>query len=72
MRRDALERLAGETGGRFYTPQTVSTLPEDVRYTERGNTVLERYDLWDMPIVMLLVLGALATEWSLRRARGLA
>ena len=72
MRRVALKRLADETGGRFYTPETVGSLPEDVRYTERGNIVLERYDLWDMPIVLLLVLGTLATEWSVRRSRGLA
>ncbi|HXV86751.1 MAG TPA: glutamine amidotransferase, partial [Gemmatimonadales bacterium] len=72
MRRETLRRLAEETGGRFYTPETVASLPEDVRYTERGNTVLERFDLWDMPVVLLLVLGALATEWSVRRARGLA
>ena len=72
MRRAALERLAGETGGRFYTPATVAALPEDVRYTERGNVELQRFDLWDMPIVLLLVLGLLATEWSVRRTRGLA
>ncbi|MBI3981584.1 MAG: hypothetical protein HY337_01650 [Gemmatimonadetes bacterium] len=72
MRRAALERLAQETGGRFYTTETVGSLPEDIRYTERGNTVLERHELWDMPIVLLLLLGLLGTEWSLRRARGLA
>jgi uncharacterized membrane protein len=72
MRRDALARLARETGGRFYDPDAVASLPDDIRYTERGNTVLERHDLWDMPIVLLLLLGLLATEWSYRRARGLA
>jgi uncharacterized membrane protein len=72
MRREALERLAQETGGRFYTPETMGSLPDDIRYTERGNTVLERHDLWDMPIVLLGVLGLLAAEWSFRRARGLA
>jgi len=72
MRRDALERLARETGGRFYTPENVSTLPEDVRYTESGATVFEQHDLWDMPVTFLLLLALLGVEWGWRRARGLA
>lgn len=72
MRRDALERLARETGGRFYTPDDVSALPDDVRYTESGATVFEQHDLWDMPVTFLLLLGLLGVEWGWRRARGLA
>jgi hypothetical protein len=72
MRRDALERLAQETDGRFYTPENVATLPEDVRYTESGATVFERHDLWDMPAIFLLLLALLGVEWGWRRLRGLA
>lgn len=72
MRRAALERLAAETGGRFYTPATAGTLPQDVRYTESGATVFERYELWDMPIAFFLLLLLLGAEWGYRRARGLA
>jgi hypothetical protein len=72
MRREALERLARETGGRFYTPATVSTLPEDVRYTESGASVFEQHDLWDMPVTFVLLLALLGVEWAWRRARGLA
>ncbi len=71
MRSPLLRRLADETGGRFYTPETVGSLPEDVRYTESGSTVYEEKDLWDMPIVFLLLLGLMAAEWGYRRARGL-
>jgi uncharacterized membrane protein len=71
MRSALLQRIAEETGGRFYTPQTVESLPEDVRYTESGATVYEEKDLWDMPIVFFLLVGLVATEWGYRRARGL-
>ncbi len=71
MRSSLLRRVADETGGRFYTPETVATLPEDVRYTESGSTVYEEKDLWDMPIVFFLVVGLVATEWGFRRYRGL-
>ena len=72
MRRDALQELARETGGRFYTPAQASALPEDVRFTESGATVFEQYDLWDMPATFLLLLTLLGVEWAWRRARGLA
>ncbi|UCD24028.1 MAG: hypothetical protein JSW51_13515 [Gemmatimonadota bacterium] len=71
MRSSLLRRIADETGGRFYTPETVATLPEDVRYTESGSTVYEEKDLWDMPIVFMLLVGLVATEWGFRRYRGL-
>jgi uncharacterized membrane protein len=71
MRSALLQRVAEETGGRFYTPQTVGSLAEDVRYTESGSTVYEEKDLWDMPIVFFLLVGLVATEWGYRRARGL-
>jgi hypothetical protein len=67
-----LQRLAEETGGRFYTSATVGSLPEDVRFTESGSTVYDELDLWDMPIVFLLIIGLAASEWSVRKWRGLA
>ena len=72
MRGPLLRRIAKETGGRFYTPETVSSLPEDIRYTGQGTTLVEEKELWDMPIVFLLLIGLIAGEWGYRRKRGLA
>jgi hypothetical protein len=72
MRAPMLRRLAEETGGRFYTAATVAALPRDVIYTESGTTVPERKDLWDMPAVLLLLVGLLGAEWGYRRMRGVA
>lgn len=71
LRSSLLRRVAEETGGRYYTPETVDALAGDLVYTEGGNTVVERLDLWDMPIIFLLLLGLVAGEWALRRKRGL-
>jgi len=65
MRAALLQRLARETGGRFYTPATVSTLAEDV-------TVANEMDLWDMPVNFLLLVALLSAEWGYRKLRGLA
>lgn len=72
MRPAVLRRIASETGGRFYTPATVGTLASDMMYTQSGTTVVERRDLWDMPVVFLLLIGLMAGEWGYRRKRGLA
>ncbi|MGH7504818.1 MAG: glutamine amidotransferase, partial [Longimicrobiales bacterium] len=72
MRRPLLERIAEETGGRFYTPETLASLPEDLTVTGKGATVVEEKDLWDMPFVLLVLVGLMASEWGWRRRRGLA
>ena len=72
MRRPFLQRIADETGGRFYTAETVGTLPEDIAMTRRGVTVINQMDLWDMPVVFLLLVGLVSAEWGYRKARGLA
>jgi hypothetical protein len=57
MREPLLQRIARETGGRFYTPATASTLAEDVSMSKRGVTVVNQMDLWDMPAVLLLLVA---------------
>ncbi|MGH7677178.1 MAG: hypothetical protein ACRENU_01850 [Gemmatimonadaceae bacterium] len=72
MRRPLLQRIAEETGGKFYTPETMKTLPDDIALNKRGVTVMNQMDLWDMPAVLVLFLILLASEWAYRRHRGLA
>lgn len=72
MRAPLLRRIATETGGKFYTLADTKHLPDDVVYTEAGVTVREAHDLWDMPIVFILLATLLAGEWIYRRRRGLA
>lgn len=67
-----LERVARETGGRYYTAANADALARDIVYTSSGATVIEQLELWDMPIVLLILLGLLSAEWLVRRARGLA
>ena len=71
MRGTTLSRVADQTGGLFYTTESVATLAEDISLTGAGVTLTEERDLWDMPILLLLVLGLMAAEWGYRRKRGL-
>ena len=72
MRRPLLERIAEETGGRFYTPQTVKALVEDIKYGGGGATVQETKPLWDMPALYLAIVALVSAEWAYRKAGGLA
>ena len=72
MRRTLLERISRETGGRFYTPATVGALAEDIAMSKHGVTVVNQMDLWDMPVIFLLLVGLVSAEWAYRRQRGLA
>jgi hypothetical protein len=72
MRSTLLQRIAEDTGGRFFTADTASGLPEAITFSGRGVTVIEERDLWDMPIILMLLLGLIGAEWGYRRLRGLA
>jgi hypothetical protein len=68
--RELLSKLSSETGGRYYKPEDAQKLGKDITYSEAGITVRETRDLWDMPILFLLLLGLRAGEWLLRRKWG--
>jgi uncharacterized membrane protein len=72
MRRPLLERIAEETDGRFYRADEAGELAEAIEYSGRGITVIEEKELWDMPIILIALLGLMGGEWMFRRRRGLA
>ena len=45
------------TGGRYWKPSDLKNLPRDISYSEAGISVRSTKELWDMPIVFLLLLG---------------
>ena len=69
--RELLEKLSAETGGRYWKPQELSKLPAEISYSEAGITVRDTKELWNMPIVFLLLLGLPSAEWLLRRRWGI-
>lgn len=68
--RELLEKLAEQTGGRYYTSKDIRKLATEISYSEAGITTRETKDLWDMPIVFLLALMLRSMEWLLRRKWG--
>jgi hypothetical protein len=64
--RPLLERLAAATGGKYFALSDLSKLPEAVSFSEAGTVERQVLDLWNMPIVFLLLLALKSAEWLLR------
>jgi uncharacterized membrane protein len=70
--RELLKRIASETGGGYYSPAEVDKLMDDITHKEGAGSIKVSYDLWDMPINFLLVIGLAMGEWFIRKRKGLA
>ena len=57
--------------GDIGSPQDLSRLPSEISYSDAGITTRETKDLWNMPILFLLILGLSSAEWLLRRKWGI-
>ena len=68
--RPLLEKLADETGGRYYKPADAKQLAQEISYSEAGITGREMKELWNMPAIFLLLLLLKSAEWLLRRRWG--
>ena len=66
-----LKQLAAKTGG-IYTPIVdVESLPKKIEDVEERDFAIQERDLWDTPIVLILVVSLLGAEWFLRKRIGL-
>ena len=72
MHAPLLKRIAQETGGRFYTSDAMTSLPDDLKYSGRGVTAVEERELWHMPILLMALVVIICAEWGLRRVWRLA
>jgi hypothetical protein len=71
-RRSALLRSIGdESGGGYYTPETLDDLPEDVPMAWTERTTRSEFELWNSPWLLMGAVGLLSAEWALRRKQGL-
>jgi hypothetical protein len=69
--RELLEKLATQTGGRYYKPDQLSKLSGEIAYSEAGISIRETRDLWNMPVLFLIAVVLRSAEWLLRRKWGI-
>ena len=69
--RDLLERLASQTGGQYWKPGDLGQLAGRIPFSEAGVTVRETKDLWNLPLIFLVLVLLRFSEWWLRRKWGI-
>ena len=66
-----LKQLAEESGG-IYTPiDDVKSLPKKIKDVEERVFTNQERNLWNTPIILILVVSLLGAEWFLRKRKGL-
>ena len=66
-----LKRLASRTGGAYFTIADAAQVPENIAIIQDPVFVDTERDIWAHPLVLILVVGLLGTEWFLRKRNGL-
>jgi uncharacterized membrane protein len=69
--RELLERLASQTGGQYWRPAELGKLAANIPFSEAGVTTRETKELWNLPLVFLVLLLLRFSEWWLRRKWGI-
>jgi len=64
--RPLLERLAAVTGGRYWTLDQMDGLTAAIPYSKAGIVERQMLDLWNLPIVFIVLLLLKVAEWLLR------
>lgn len=70
MNQALMRRIALESNGGFYRPDDVDRLLDTLDDNLRAVPTLVRHELWDMPLLFLLLVSLLVAEWGYRRWRG--
>lgn len=65
-----LQRLARDSGGEYWTPESVSQLPDAIRFASAGVRERELLPLWNLPLWLMLLIVLKLADWLLRRRWG--
>jgi hypothetical protein len=68
---ELLDRLATQTGGQYWKPADLGKLAGAIPFSEAGVTIRETKDLWNLPLVFLVLVMLRFSEWWLRRQWGI-
>ena len=71
LNEDLLKKLALETSGAYFAIADAEALPENVAKVQNSVFVDAERELWSHPLILIMVVGLLGTEWFLRKRIGL-
>ena len=72
INREFMEKIAQVGGGSYYPSEKADLLVRDLKNNQQVHTVTYKLDIWNIPIVFLLLFTCFGLEWLLRRRAGLS
>jgi hypothetical protein len=72
MNAGLLRRIVDVSGGAFYTGNNTHQLIDDLQRLQKTITVDMAQDIWDMPLVLVVLFGLFGMEWWLRRTKAMS
>ena len=76
LKQDMLKEMADLTHGKYFDLSNVAAMPAAIRDGMRtaslATTVPQDYPIWDMPILLMIAVALVSTEWIVRRRSGLS
>ena len=72
MQERVLKELAQISGGRYFTIKELPQLTKAIKKETRSTTVRKEKELFDLPVVFVLIVLLGGTEWFIRRRHDLA
>jgi uncharacterized membrane protein len=67
-----LRKIAFTSGGKYYSYRNVDRLIDDLEHLPNDYSVDVEKDIWDMPLIFLLLLAFFSMEWLTRRRKGMS
>jgi len=64
-----LTKIAKESGGKFYSIKNTDRLEDDLAHITNEYSIKIEHDIWNIPLVLLILIGLFSLEWFIRRRR---
>jgi hypothetical protein len=75
MNATLLQQIAVRSGGKYYTPSTISQLSADLKnnklFASKEITQASEVELWNLKYILGAILFAFALEWFIRKRSGM-
>lgn len=75
MNKPLLEQLAYRSGGKYFDPQSIARLPEELerntKLIPKEITRASEFELWSLPTILILIILLFGVEWFFRKQAGL-
>ncbi len=67
MERSSLLELAQASGGEYFDLKDASSLPSHIPFAQKEIQVSKETEVWDSPLLLVLIVIVLAAEWTIRK-----